>query len=49
MKQIAKTRVVEEGWTAPFRVERWDSTKNVEYRVAHSRKAIIPAPSAETR
>jgi len=38
-KQIAQTRVVEQGWTAPFRVERWDSTRNVEYRVAHGKQA----------
>ncbi len=38
-KQIAQTRVIEEGWTAPFRIERWDSTKNIEYRVAHGTQA----------
>jgi len=38
-KQIAQTRVIEEGWTAPFRIERWDSTRNAEYRVAHGTQA----------
>jgi hypothetical protein len=38
-KQIAQTPVIEQGWTAPFRVERWDSTKNIEYRVAHGTQA----------
>jgi hypothetical protein len=38
-KQIAQTHVVEQGWTATFRVERWDSTKDVEYRVAHGQDA----------
>ena len=38
-KQIAQTRVIEEGWTAPFRIERWDSARNVEYRVAHGTRA----------
>ncbi len=38
-RQVARTQVIEQGWTAPFRVERWDSTKDVEYRVAHGTKA----------
>jgi hypothetical protein len=38
-KQVAKTQVVEPGWTAPFRVENWGSTKDVRYRVAHGQNA----------
>ena len=38
-RQIAETHVIEKGWTAPFRVESWDSTKDVEYRVAHGKNA----------
>ncbi len=38
-EQIAQTEVIEQGWTAPFRVENWDSTKDVEYRVAHGENA----------
>ena len=38
-KQIAETQVIETGWTAPFRVENWDSTKNIEYRLAHGKNA----------
>ena len=38
-KQIAQTQVVERGWTAVFRVENWDSTKDIEYRVAHGQEA----------
>jgi len=38
-KQIAETQVIEQGWTATFRVERWDCTKDVEYRVLHGNKA----------
>jgi hypothetical protein len=38
-RQIAQTQVIEQGWTAPFRVENWDSTKDVEYRVAHGSNA----------
>jgi len=40
-KQIATTKVIEDGWTAPFRVENWDSTKTVDYRVAHGRSAFF--------
>ena len=38
-KQIAQKQVIEKGWTAPFRVENWDSTKDVEYRVLHGKNA----------
>jgi hypothetical protein len=39
-KQIAEAPVTEQGWTALLRVENWDSTKDVEYRVAHGEKAF---------
>ncbi len=38
-KQIAEVEVIEQGWTAPFRVENWDSTRDTEYRVAHGETA----------
>ena len=38
-KQIAETQVIEQGWTATFRVENWDSMKDIEYRVAHGKNA----------
>ena len=38
-KQIAEAAVIEQGWTALLRVEDWDSTKDVTYRVAHGEKA----------
>ena len=38
--QIAETKVIEKGWTAPFRVEKWDSMKDIEYRVAHGKTAF---------
>jgi len=38
-KQISETQVIEQGWTAPFRIERWDSTKDIEYRVLHGKNA----------
>ena len=39
-KQIARTEVIEKGWTAPFRVEGWDSTKTIDYRLAHGKEAF---------
>ena len=38
--QVAETKVIEKGWTAPFRVEKWDTTKDIEYRVAHGKTAF---------
>ncbi len=38
--QVAKTNIVNPGWTAPFRVEGWDSSAEVEYRVAHGKSAF---------
>ncbi|MHC4583418.1 MAG: hypothetical protein ACYS3N_02760 [Planctomycetota bacterium] len=38
-KQIAKSQVVERGWTAVFRVEDWNTTKDFEYRVVHGKNA----------
>ncbi|MEO1525472.1 MAG: hypothetical protein AAFX06_08545 [Planctomycetota bacterium] len=37
--EVAKTNVIEQGWTAPFRVENWDDTQAVRYRVAHGSEA----------
>jgi len=38
--EVAKTKVIERGFTAPFRIPNWDSTKNHEYRVAHGKTAF---------
>ena len=38
-QQIAEAQVIERGWTAPFRIEKWDNTQEVRYRVAHGPKA----------
>ncbi len=35
-KAIATTKIVVPGWTAPFRVEGWDATKDVPFRVVYS-------------
>ncbi|QDV13088.1 hypothetical protein CA51_29740 [Rosistilla oblonga] len=37
--EVAKTKVIETGWTAPFRVENWDDTQQRKYRVLHGPKA----------
>jgi len=39
-KQVAETKVVNPGWTAPFRVENWDMSKEVPYRVRHGESAV---------
>ena len=38
--ELAKTQVIEPGFTAPFRVEKWDSAQNHEYRVCHGTTAF---------
>ncbi|MHC4215681.1 MAG: hypothetical protein ACYSWP_20220 [Planctomycetota bacterium] len=38
-KEISRTKVIEDGWLSVFRVEDWDSAKDIEYRVAHGEKA----------
>lgn len=37
-KDAATTKIVKPGYTATFRVEKWDSTKEVHYRVGYSCK-----------
>ena len=39
-REVAETEIVNPGWTAPFRVEGWDVTKEVPYRVRHSGGAV---------
>jgi len=38
-QQKADAQVIEDGWTAHLRVENWDCTKDIEYRVAHGKNA----------
>ena len=38
-KTIAKTKIIERGWTAPFKVENWDDSKKASYRVSHGKNA----------
>ncbi len=38
--EVARTSVIEPGWTAPFRVGNWDDSKSWRYRVAHGTEAF---------
>ncbi|MEM9017078.1 MAG: hypothetical protein AAGC68_08685 [Verrucomicrobiota bacterium] len=38
--EVAKTTAIDPGWTAPFRVDNWDDTKDHNYRVAHGTEAF---------
>ena len=40
-KEIATSEVLYPGWDAHFRVENWDGTKNVPYRVRHGEQAMF--------
>jgi len=40
-KEVAKGEVHYPGWDAHFRVEGWDGSKNVAYRVRHGEKAMF--------
>ena len=39
--EVAKSEILFPGWSAHFRVENWDSTKDVPYRVRHGAKATF--------
>ncbi len=38
-REVATAKVIELGWSAHFRIEHWDSSKNVRYRVRHGARA----------
>jgi hypothetical protein len=38
-QEVAKTEVYYPGWDAHFRIEKWDNSKDVNYRVCHGQKA----------
>ncbi len=38
--QIAESHIIEKGWIATFRVENWDSTRDIQYRLAHGTYTI---------
>jgi len=37
--KVGDTNIIERGWTAPFRVNTWDDTQQVPYRVRHGENA----------
>jgi hypothetical protein len=39
-QEIATAKVNDLGWSALFRVENWDATKDVAYRLRHGKKAM---------
>jgi len=38
-QELAQAAVVTRGWSAHFRIDNWDSTRDVPYRVRHGRRA----------
>ena len=40
-QEVATSEVLYPGWDAHFRVENWDNTKNVSYRVRHGEAAFF--------
>lgn len=38
-EEIQKKEIHDLGWSALFRIENWDSTKDVQYRILHGEKA----------
>jgi hypothetical protein len=40
-KEISKAKVNDLGWSALFRVDNWDDSKTIPYRVRHGKKAMF--------
>lgn len=40
-REVATAPVIYPGWDANFRIEPWDNTKDVPYRVRHGEKAVF--------
>jgi hypothetical protein len=40
-QQVATAPVIYPGWSAHFRIDPWDSTQNVPYRVRHGERAMF--------
>ena len=40
-KEAAKTEVLYPGWSAHFRIENWDASRSVPYRVRHGAEAMF--------
>jgi phosphodiesterase/alkaline phosphatase D-like protein len=39
-REVARAEVITPGWIAPFRVENWDASRDVPYRVRHGEAAV---------
>lgn len=39
--EVARQRVVYPGWSAHFRLERWDASRDVPYRIRHGEQAVF--------
>src|SRR5690606_16945690 len=39
--EVAKVALTMPGWSAHFRIDGWDATKDVEYRVRHAEQALF--------
>jgi len=40
-EEVAKAKVNDIGWSALFRIEKWDETKDVPYRLRHGQNAVF--------
>jgi len=40
-QQIATAKVNDLGWSAQFRIEKWDNSRSIPYRVRHGKKAFF--------
>lgn len=40
-KEVQKQKINDLGWSALFRIENWDSSKDIPYRLAHGEKATF--------
>ena len=40
-REVARARVNDLGWSALFRVENWDDTRDVRYRIRHGEEAMF--------
>ena len=40
-KEVARQKVHDLGWSTCFRIEKWDASRNVKYRLRHGEKAMF--------
>ncbi|MEL7498668.1 MAG: hypothetical protein AAFN77_13760 [Planctomycetota bacterium] len=40
-KEVAKQKIFELGWSSHFRMDQWDNSKDVNYRVRHGNEAMF--------